>query len=164
MNGNVWEYVWPADAPFVNPNTIPSVTAMGGDFLSPSDPRKTNAGFGAESPFAAGSYNIGFRVVRGPTGPGQNATGVPAWKIERGQTILAGPAGGASAIKSFAEKNLPMTAVPGAGLANARDFVDPRLIQERNKAAAKALDDKFLGKAAGEEVPVESKPGVIRTP
>ncbi len=164
LQGNVWEYVWPDDAGSVDPNSMAAVSALGGDFLSPADPAKTNPGFQVETPFAAGSFNIGFRVVRGPsTKSPTSIAGIPAWSIARGQTVATGAEADPAAIKDFAEKRLPMVNVPDAGLANAGDFIDPLQIQERNKALAKARDNKFLGRSDGTEGPEAVKP-IERTP
>jgi len=56
------------------------------------------------------------------------------------------------------QKHLVMVGVPGAGLADARDFIDPLQVQERNKSAAKARDDKFLGRSDGSAGPEAMKP------
>ncbi len=164
LQGNVWEYVWPDGAGSVDPNNMPAVTALGGDFLTPADPAKTNPGFQVETPFESGSFHIGFRVVRGPSANSQTpVAGIPAWSIARGQMVAAGAEANPEAIEDFVRKHLPMVDVPGAGLANAGDFIDPLQIQERNKALAKARDDKFLGKSEGSEAPAAIKP-VERTP
>lgn len=151
MVGNVWEYTWPDGAASVDPKSLAGLTVLGGDFLSPADPAKSNPGFAAERPFEAGSFSIGFRVARGPGQPGQASepTGT-AWTIAKGLTIP--PAVTAEAIRNFVREHLVMVNVPGAGLADVRDFVDPVQFQDRRKAIAKAQDDKFLGKApAGTE-------------
>lgn len=164
LNGNVWEYVWPDSTEQVDPNSMVSVTVLGGDFHSPADPGNTNPGFQVETPFASGSYNIGFRVVLGPTGTPKKAIGaIPTWTIARDQVVATGSEANLEAIKHFAKKHLPTVTVPNAGLANASDFVDPLQIQERNKAFGKAQDDKFLGKLVGDEMPNNGKP-VVRMP
>jgi formylglycine-generating enzyme required for sulfatase activity len=166
IQGNVWEYVWPDGDESVDPNAIAVITALGGDFLSPADPLKFNPGFQAETPFDAGSFNIGFRVARGPSVPAQTtAAKVPVWTIQRSQTIATGSAADPQTIKDFVLKHLAMVSVAGAGLANTQDFVDPLQIQERNKGIAKAQDDKFLGKSDGTTAPVIGDPQVLtRTP
>jgi len=152
LNGNVWEYVWPGGGDSADPNALASITAMGGDFLSPADPARSNPGFAPEDPFARGSFNLGFRVVRGGAlKPGAVPEDIPVWVIGRGKTIPPGPDGDAAAIRKFVEEHLAMAVVPDAGLADARDFVDPLSVLERNKARAKALNDKFLGKESGTE-------------
>lgn len=157
MNGNVWEYVWPGEGNSADPNQLAAIVVLGGDFLSPADPQKSNPGFGHEEPFVRGSFNLGFRVVRGTPSTGAPAAeGIPTWTIARGQSVPPGPAGEEAAIKAFVKDHLGMVAVPGAGLADARDFVDPLAMQERNKARAKALDDKFLGREGAAEGPAES--------
>ncbi len=159
MHGNVWEYVWPDGAGSVDPNAMTAVTALGGDFLSPADPAKTNPGFQVETPFASGAFNIGFRVARGPSTKAQTAiAGIPEWSISRSLTVPTGAEANPKAIRDFAQNHLPMVNVPGAGLANAGDFVDPLQIQERNKALAKASDNKFLGKSDGSDAPAAIKP------
>jgi len=162
LNGNVWEYVWPGDNPTVDPSTLSSLNVLGGDFASSTGPRKTNIGFGPESPFEAGSFNIGFRPVRGPVLSGAtSSTGIPVWKIARGEVIPPGPAGDAASLKAFSQEHLPLASLPDAGFAGPRDFVDPLSVQERNTSRAKALDDKFLGKSDGAtpapEHPIERK-------
>ena len=165
MNGNVWEYVWPVDGNTADPNELPAVPAMGGDFQSPADPQKSNPGFGPEEPFARGSFNLGFRVVRGASVAGWPAgEGIPSWTINRGEKIPPGPAGEAASIKAFVNEHLGLVTVPDAGLADARDFVDPLAVQERNKNRAKALDDKFLGKEGSAGAPAEVVAGSPRKP
>lgn len=148
MNGNVWEYVWPDIVDTVDINSAEEITVLGGGFLSPLDPAKTNPGFQDEFPFGSGSFNIGFRVARGsPVSRGSRSEMVPEWTIRRGQKISASTAGATDLIRSYVEKYLTMVSVPAAGLASANDFIDPLEFQERNKAIAKAQDDKFLGKS-----------------
>lgn len=154
LQGNVWEYVWPDGAGSVDPNTMPAITVLGGDFLTPQDPASANPGFQVETPFASGSFNIGFRVVRGSSSNSKaEVAGIPEWCIPRDQKVPGGSEANREAIVDFVRKHLPMANVPGAGLADARDFVDPLQIQERNKALAKARDDKFLGKSDGGNAP-----------
>lgn len=165
MNGNVWEYVWPVEGTVADPSQLHAVLAMGGDFLSPADPQKSNPGFGSEEPFARGSFNLGFRVVRGDRTTADAVTdGIPSWTIALGEKIAPGPAGEESAIKAFVSERLGMVTVPDAGLADARDFVDPLAVQERNKNRAKALDDKFLGREGTRETAEESPVEAPRKP
>jgi formylglycine-generating enzyme required for sulfatase activity len=165
MSGNVWEYAWPTSGSELDPNTLETVTALGGDFLSPADPQETNPGFGPENPFENGSFNIGFRVVRGPAAPEVPAAdGVPSWIIARGQTIPPRATMDGTAMKAFVRSRLDLVSVPGAGLADARDFLDPLAVQERNVNRAKALDDTFLGRAPAPGAAEPGEPESARKP
>lgn len=158
LNGNVWEYVWPSQEAKVDPATLPVALALGGDFATEAGRQSLNLGFGKEKPFEQGSYGIGFRVVSGSwkatfSTPGE----VPIWRIERGMVMEPGATGDVAGIREYANKHLMMIRVPGAGLADERDFVDPLSIQERNTTRAKALDDKFLERpGAGDTAPEQA--------
>lgn len=115
--GNVWELVWTFGDCY-DPAPAPAITALGGDFLYPSDPVTRSASSFGDAPYD-GSYNIGLRIVRcesGGTIPAKAAIAerVPTWTIEKNTRV-----GGTEAtVRPSIE--LEMVAVPGTQVEMAR--------------------------------------------
>lgn len=161
MNGNVWEYVWPENSTPVDPTALSAIEVLGGAFAGSENPQLENPGFGIETPFESGAFNIGFRVVRGKKQELPDTASVPEWKIPHGLQIPPGANGDPGALRAFAEAHLPLISVPGAGIASVDDFMDPLDISERNRKRAKALNEKFLGNS--EDAP-EPELEIVRAP
>jgi len=90
MLGNVWELVWTAGNAY-DPAESQELTALGGDFRHPMDPRTAAANPYGDVPFD-GSYNVGFRIVRREPGlapPADRAVGagVPGWVLKKGDRV-----------------------------------------------------------------------------
>lgn len=158
LRGNLWEYVWPDAVESIDPSTVDTLLAMKGDLSSPQA-QETHSGFQTETPFMDGSFNLGFRVARGPTiHPGEAAKPLPTWTIQRNHTISPAAGIDPAAIRDYVSQHLAFTPIPGAGLADEQDFIDPLKIQDRNRAIAKARDDQFLGKQKEGDVIEEYRP------